>query len=86
MADYNGYANWETWNISLWLNNDEPVYRDIAAFMRSYTGATPYRDYLRHAGLEGATTPDGAAYLDPAVDYDELDEIFREIEGGEGKA
>jgi hypothetical protein len=23
---YEGHSNWETWNISLWLNNDESMY------------------------------------------------------------
>lgn len=23
MESYEGHSNWETWNISLWLNNDE---------------------------------------------------------------
>lgn len=83
MADYNGYANWETWNVSLWLSNEEPLYRQIVAFMRGYAGSAPYRDFIAKAGLADEKTPDGAAYLDPALDYDELDELFREIEGAE---
>ena len=34
MEGYNGYRNYETWNCSLWLNNDESSYmfwKDAAA-------------------------------------------------------
>lgn len=31
MADYNGWANWQTWNVALWLNNDESHYRAMRA-------------------------------------------------------
>lgn len=24
---YNGFENYETWNVNLWLNNDETMYR-----------------------------------------------------------
>ncbi len=27
--EYNGHANWATWNVSLWLNNDEGYYRSV---------------------------------------------------------
>ena len=26
--EYQGYSNWETWNVSLWLNNDETMYNE----------------------------------------------------------
>jgi len=27
MTTYNGHRNWNHWNVSLWLNNDEGLYR-----------------------------------------------------------
>lgn len=26
-ASYNGWPNYETWNVMLWMDNDEPSYR-----------------------------------------------------------
>jgi hypothetical protein len=31
---YEGWKNWETWNVMLWLNNEEPLYRAKQAFLR----------------------------------------------------
>lgn len=30
----NGYKNWETWNVMLWAQNDEPIYRRVEDFLR----------------------------------------------------
>ena len=30
---YSGYENWETWNVSLWLSNDEGLYYQTADVM-----------------------------------------------------
>lgn len=32
---YNGYKNWDTWNKNLWLNNDEPQYRQMQSILKN---------------------------------------------------
>lgn len=34
MAEYNGWTNRATWQVALWLDNEEPLYRDMQAFAR----------------------------------------------------
>jgi hypothetical protein len=31
-TDYQGYSNYETWNVCLWLGGDEGLYRSALAF------------------------------------------------------
>lgn len=31
---YNGWANYETWNVNLWLANDEGFYNDVTRMAR----------------------------------------------------
>ena len=39
MADkYNGYTNWETWNVMLWVGNDEKYYTRARDFMHNIKG------------------------------------------------
>ncbi len=32
---YNGFENWETWNVNLWLNNDEVMYKHLQVLKNS---------------------------------------------------
>ena len=61
MATYNGHKNWNYWNVSLWINNDERLYwlaRDCVNQTDNKDNAA--RCFLRHVGAN--KTPDGAPY------------------------
>jgi hypothetical protein len=57
---YNGWENYETWNVALWINNDQGLY-DIAG------RCDDYQDFVD--SLEGliSKTPDGVSFTDPKV-------------------
>ncbi len=61
MAQYQGHRSWNAWNVSLWLNNDEGLYRMmLAAIKRHKTKACAARSLA--ADLAGERTPDGGRY------------------------
>ena len=66
---YNGHKNWNYWNVSLWINNDEGLYN----LARSAVRCNRTRDEAaKHivaelAEMGVAQTPDGAAYSVSAV-------------------
>ena len=68
---YNGWANWETWNVALWINNDECNY-DLAC------ASVDYKQFMNAMSFESTSTPDGAAWNDKALDYDALNELITE--------
>lgn len=64
MSKYNGHANYNAWNISLWLKNDEGLYSMAKEAIRSM----PTKDLAAESLLCtlndcGVThTPDGVKY------------------------
>lgn len=61
---YNGHKNWNFWNVSLWLGNDESLYRLCQAALNGRTKDKAAR-YL--AEILPAKTPDGAPYSVGAI-------------------
>ena len=57
---YNGYKDWDYWNVSLWINNDETIY-GAAYILVSSMGASKAANVLAKT-LAGTKTPDGAEY------------------------
>lgn len=46
---YNGYANYETWCVNLWLNNDQGSYeatRELVADGEGYEAAERLKDWI----------------------------------------
>lgn len=80
-STYNGWANRATWNIALWINNDEPLYREAVEFMRGYTGRDKwaYQNFIEVTGRSLKATPDGYAYIDRDNNYDELNAMMRDL-------
>ena len=68
MAGYNGWTNYQTWNVNLWIQNDEGLY-SIAQDAGDYqTFVHMMRD------LGSMETPDGVAWNDSGINASELNE------------
>ena len=63
MPKYNGFKNWNHWNVSLWINNDEGLYLTARAYSRRASRDVAARAMLDALHDMGVThTPDGAPY------------------------
>jgi len=70
---FNGWANYETWNVSLWIQNEFYLYQ-LAQGCRSYE---QFQALMTDS--EQFITPDGVSWTHPTLDTDELDEMIAEI-------
>jgi hypothetical protein len=84
---YNGWKNRETWNVNLWLANDERLYQMVLAYSQMARDGHElglskmnYRDFAtNYLVYTSAGTPDGVAWLDESLDYEALDELLEEM-------
>ncbi|WP_455596284.1 DUF7249 family protein [Cloacibacillus porcorum] len=76
---YNGWKNCATWNVALWINNDEGLYRAAVEFMQTYKGKRPYAAFVKEMFMPNERTPDGYKWHDKALGYEELDDMMREL-------
>jgi hypothetical protein len=78
---YNGWTNWATWNVNLWIDNEEGTYRAKQQFLRrastinAYTVAEFCRDVLT-AFYGREHTPDMEPRDMANVDWEQIAEHF----------
>ena len=87
MADtktYNGHANWATWNVCLWIDNNEGMYRAKMRFIRC-TLLTPAKveAFVRELFPHGTPDMGGSPKDLDDVDFDEVCESWKEDENDE---
>ena len=65
---YNGWTNYETWNVVLWIENDEDLYNLVNQFeIACYEDLL---DVLYDCGSK--ETPDGVKLTDPKINRAEI--------------
>lgn len=64
---YNGHPSWNAWNVSLWIGNDEGLYRLALDCRREYPKnlSAAARLFVQQVGV--TKTPDGAPYSQTSV-------------------
>lgn len=79
---YNGWTNWSTWQINLWLDNEEPWYRAKQRFLRAgdFSEDAVKAFCVEQFGKEGTPDMDQPGEWE-AVNWTEIAESFeREAE------
>ncbi len=82
---YNGYENYTTWSICLWLANDEYLYSRIKRFRQRYGDDTYYVDANIAEMITKTVLPEGTPDLNNVdiewnrVNWEEVAETINEL-------
>ena len=80
---FNGWTNYETWNVALYIENEYQFYKAACSYVayQNELGLPVEFDSFRQYFLDllGTVTPDGVSYTDPALDHDELNEMLADL-------
>jgi hypothetical protein len=75
---YNGWKNFETWNVALWLGNDFPLYRVASGYAKYASPYLSLRDDLMRS-MNFRSTKDGISLWDRVLDIKALDAFLQEM-------
>jgi len=71
-TEYNGWTNYETWNVALWIGNDEGLY-DIAR------RCDDYQDFVDSTENFITKTRDGVSFTSDKLNWIELNELIEDL-------
>ena len=78
-TEYEGWKNYDTWNVALWIANEYGIYLGAVAFMKGYQGENPYKDFCIESGLDAQFTPDKVKWVADNLDYTALNAMMLEL-------
>jgi hypothetical protein len=79
--EYNGWSNWETWNVLVWLDNEENLYNIKQSFIRTNEHKQDFDNMVKSFLMD--LFPNGTQDMDSAeemkeVNYQEIAETWKE--------
>lgn len=80
IRDYNGWKNYETWNVALWIGNTECLYKLAKRSLNYYNFICKVFN-SSHSEVQKFKnqTPDGVKWNDKLVNRDDMDEYIKEL-------
>jgi len=78
---YNGWKNRQTWNVALWISNDERFYHAAVEYVKKWgkKRRALYWGFVNSMGLQEEKTPDGIKWAGSRLDYKALSNMMREL-------
>ncbi len=83
--EYNGWTNYETWNVALWIQNDQFLYNTAKACVE-YCGddETPWEKFIRcqmkgQIGRHLGQTPDGVKWDSAKINDFQINEMLQSL-------
>lgn len=76
----NGWANYETWNVALWIGNDEGLYNFAREYRhKGYKAFVEGLKEVSETSAIGYETPDHVSWTDSGLDIEALDEMIEDL-------
>jgi hypothetical protein len=73
-TEYNGYSNYSTWNVALWIQNDPGLYECAKHDCRHYQDVI---DLMYDCG--STETRDGVKWNDSKINHIEINEMLENL-------